>query len=153
MGNCDFRSVQNEDKDVILDNHTNTKQPDNATKARSGVAHTYLNDDDEKVAKNEERNFVSNNKEDGPEQTPFDNVDANEKRQEVDEVIQSNSEPAHNHEIKDVPANENQEDSLVECNHDEFLQSNDYHKSKPAIKSEPIRKTITINQSDNKITI
>lgn len=151
MGNCDFRSVQNEDKDVVLDNNTNTKQSDNATKARSGAVHTFL--DDNNVANNEERNLVSNIKEDGPEQTPtFDferkneSEDANEKRHEgheVDEVIQSNYEPIQNNENNDEHANDKQDDSFViECTHYEDLNQNDHFKTKSKIKTENARNTI-----------
>lgn len=152
MGNCDFRSVQNEDKDVVLDNNTNSKQSDNATKARSGAVHTFL--DDNEVVNNEERNLVSNNKEDGPEQTPtFDferkneneneNEYANEKRHDVDIVIENNYEPVQNNDNNDVHANENQEDSVViECTHDEDLNPNDHHKTKAKIKTENARNTI-----------
>ena len=152
MGNCDFRSVQNEDKDVVLDNNTNAKQSDNATKARSGVVNTFLDDNNE--VNNEERNLVSNNKEDGPEQTPtFDferknenengDGDANEKRHEVDEVIENSYEPVQNNDNNDVHANENQEDSLVvECNDHEQLHPKDSHKTKAKLKTTKTRNDI-----------
>lgn len=145
MGNCDFRSVQNEDKDVVLDN--NRHQSDNATKARTGVSQT-LNDDNNEVV-NEDKskgNQVANN-EGGPEQNPtfdFQRNDEqdnhlNEKRQEVDEVIESNYDQHANNDNNNNQnvVNQNLDDSLQieECNHEHDPNTFEFTKKKAKIET------------------
>lgn len=142
MGNCDFRSVQNEDKDVVLDN--NRHQSDNATKARTGAVQTFLDDNNEDKSK---VNEVANN-EGGPEQNPtfeFERNDEqdnhlNEKRQEVDEVIESNYDQHANNDNNnnnENVVNENLDDSLQieECNHEHDPKTIQLCKTKAKIET------------------
>ena len=155
MGNCDFRSVQNEDKDVILDN--NRHQSDNATKARTGAVQTFLDDNNEAVNEDKTKgNQVANN-EGGPEQNPtfeFERKEEqdnhlNEKRQEVDEVIESNYDQHANNDNNNNQnvVNENLDDSvqIEECNHDH--DPNTLQLCKTKAKIETINAKLTVNHA------
>jgi hypothetical protein len=155
MGNCDFRSVQNEDKDVVLDN--NRHQSDNATKARTGAVQTFLDDNNEVVNEDKTKgNQVANN-EGGPEQNPTFEFERNEeqdnhlneKRQEVDEVIESNFDQHANNDNNNNQnvVNENLDDSvqIEECNHDH--DPNTLQLSKTKAKIETINAKLTVNHA------
>lgn len=155
MGNCDFRSVQNEDKDVILDN--NRHQSDNATKARTGAVQTFIDDNNEAVNEDKTKgNQVANN-EGGPEQNPtfeFERKEEqdnhlNEKRQEVDEVIESNYDQNANNDNNNNQnvVNENLDDSvqIEECNH--FHDPNTLQLSKTKAKIETNYAKLTVNHA------